>query len=106
MMVAHVGQAREVWRPSSSCLCPHLHTVSMCVRMGVVGEKEGGGLLWGLCYHTIWCHVVLSPMAAETGRNSLSWGCGSTRGGVAAFEHWHVQMASLLDRRATSVIGQ
>lgn len=51
-----------------------------------------------LSHHLVPRGIV--PMAAETGRNSLSRGCGSTRGRVAAFEHWHVRMASLIDRRA------
>lgn len=32
---------------------PHLHTVSMCVSIGGIGVKEGGGLPWGLHYHII-----------------------------------------------------
>lgn len=52
MTVAHVGQAGRSGDPPFLASALHLHTVSMSVRMGAVAVIEGGGLPWGLCYHT------------------------------------------------------
>lgn len=78
----------------------------MCVRIGGGWREEEAEVFCGGCAITpSGAHDGIVPDGSRDRKKQPVLGVRIDPGGVAAFEHWHVQMASLLDR-ATSVIGQ